>query len=209
MKKALYVLFLLAALGCIIWFVGIPAAREYLSLESRAMTTPLLDATMAHESLAEYEWKREEIIRYTPRPIPDLEADFLGLGYPAFLFLDDGYGQVDRTGEKAVHEDGMVVYLYMEDGTGYLTSSLLEYSVPQERFSSTAMDQNIQAFLDYASVITGRSIDENTKKELLRAFTELFNDPDKVPRTAMINGLEFTISVDPVMSTIIMELPEP
>ena len=60
MKKALYVLFLLAALGCIIWFVGIPVAKEYLSPESRAMTTPLLDATMAHESLAEYQYADQD-----------------------------------------------------------------------------------------------------------------------------------------------------
>ena len=101
----------------------------------------------------------------------------------------------------------MVVSLFMHDNY-YLSHAMLEYTVPADRFMSTAMDSNIRPFIDFLKVITGADVSEDDTRELLRAFTELFNDAENKPRTIQINDVSLRLEIDKfynVISLVVLE----
>lgn len=194
MRKIAFWFLLLLSLIAIGRFAGWPAVRALVEGKN-IRDTDLKPAEEAEESFAEEGWIRQVKFVYKRRDIPSLEKDFEAKGYPPFLYLAEKDGSVGRSGEKSYHEDGMAVFLFMDD-TYYLTHARLEYTVPSEKFTSTAMNGNILPFSDFAGIITGKEVTAEDRERLMREFTELFNDGDHKPRTIEINDLEFTVSLD-------------
>ena len=202
MKKIIWILLLLTALASAGWFVGKPVLEKYLAEKQPA--EQLGNAESAAESFAEEGWVRQEKFTYRRRDIPSLEADFEAIGYPPFLYLAEKDGTVGRNGEKSYHEDGMALFLYMDE-TCYLTHATLEYTVPSGKFNSTAMSGNVLPFCDFAGIITGRELKEEDRELLIREFAELFNDAEHKPRKLKLNDLEFTVSLDSFYMLLVME----
>ena len=201
MKKVIWLLLILVALASACWFVGWPVLEQFLA--ERQPADQLKGADEATDSFAEEGWIRQEKFIYRRRDIPSLEKEFEAIGYPPFLYLAEQDGSVGRSGEKSYHEDGMALFLYMDE-TWYLTHAKLEYTVPAGKFSSTAMSGNIRPFCDFAGIITGKEIKEEDRELLIRDFAELFNDADHKPRKLKLNGLEFTISLDGFYMLLVM-----
>ena len=190
MKKIIWLVLILVALASAGWFVGRPVLERFLA--ERRPAERLKSADEAKDSFAEEGWIRQEKVIYRRRDIPSLEKEFEAVGYPPFLYLAEQDGSVGRSGEKSYHEDGMALFLYMDE-TWYLTHAKLEYTVPSGKFSSTAMSGNIRPFCE-----------EEDRELLIREFAELFNDAEHKPRKLKLNGLEFTISLDSFYMLLVM-----
>ena len=206
MKKFLFWFFLLIALAAIGYFVVYPYVNENYIKPRKA--DPVEVALTGKENLAnssslfEEGWVELEVWVYVPRDINSLEKDFQDLGYPPFLYMKDETGNLGRR-EKSTHENGMEVYLTMNE-TGYLMNAELDYAVDKSRFSSTAMSENIPPFLDFIRIITNKEVSEEDQKLLLRAFTNVFNDSSSKNNTIRINELDFQIAVDSSLYPLII-----
>lgn len=204
MKKVLFWLLFIAAIVSIGYFVGYPLYLEYCTPAPVAEEiTPLEDVATAQESFAQEGWVKIEKFVYQKRDLPSLEADFQAVGYPAFLYMAEDDGSLNKKGEKSFHEDGMALYLYMNDAY-YLDSATMEYSVPVSRFNSTSMDANIPPFYDFVRIITGRELTDEDKDSLMRTFTDVFNETESVVHTVTINDLTFTITLDKFFNLLII-----
>lgn len=204
MKKVLFWLLFVVALGSIGYFVGYPLYQEYcVPTPVAEVAVPLEDIGTVQESFAQEGWIKIEKFVYQKRDLPSLEADFQAVGYPAFLYMADDDGALNKKGEKSFHEDGMALYLYMNDAY-YLDSASMEYSVPASRFNSTSMDENIPPFYDFVRIVTGRDLTDEDKDSLLRTFTDVFNETESVVHTVTINDLTFTITLDKFFNLLII-----
>lgn len=202
MRKIIWWILLIVSIAAIIAFVGYP---KYKEVTGKALEADMLlpGAELAQESPVQEGWVKQTVFRYVKRSIPELEADFTAAGYPPFLYMADGEGNLDLKGEKSYHEDGMAVYLYMNDAY-YMDSAVIEYTVPKNRFTSTRMGNNLPPLISFVEIITGAELDEEGQKQLLRTFTDAFNDKDGKAHTLMLNDLEFTVSLERNLCMIIL-----
>ena len=219
MRKVIWTLMILCAVGVIVYFIGVPYLSSYLRdnhpelLErfgiyvAEAVNDDFLAAySDSAEGIAVKEgWTAPEKIEYQARDIPSLEKDFIAVGYPDFRYVMDDMGNLNQKGEKSFREeDGAMVFLYMNDAY-YLTSARIEFETPRDKFNSTSMNEHIDLYLDFIRIITSREVTETDKNVLLRVFTNVFNDRESKNNTVSINGLEFQVSLDVFNRLIILE----
>lgn len=201
MKKALYALLVIAALISLLYFVAYPYVQEKMQ-EKKPDNVVLASADGVDGNLISDKWEKKEEVVYEKRDYRSIEEDFGRIGYPPFQYLQDGIGAYTTSGEKSIHENGMMVYLYM-DNDYYLQKALIEYPVPANQFSSIAMDKNIQPFYDFVKIITNHELSQQDKTALIREFTNVFNEQDE-QHSIKINGLEFELSIDTFFKSIKM-----
>lgn len=215
MKKLIWAILILAALGAIGYFIGYPYVvkthPEWLELIGIQTEKQVEDNIV----LAEYNgndggleikegWVAPVRYEYARRDIPSIEQEFYALGYPSFLYVTDDQGNLNQLAEKSFRDDGALIYLYMDD-TFYLTEASIEYGVPKNKFNSTSMNEHIGLYTDFIRIITNHEVSEEDKNELLRLFSNIFNNPDSKSNSIEINGLRFTVSLDLFYNLIIMK----
>lgn len=194
MKRIIWRALLLIAMAALIYFIGVPALTGILEAAGKP-EVELISAELAQESQALDGWVKQVEFTYVKRSIPSLEKEFMTAGYPPFLYLADGVGNLDLKGEKSYHEDGMAVYLYMDDSY-YLERATMEYTVAKKDFSSIQMGKNLPPLVKFIEIITGAELDEEARNQLLRAFTDVFNDSEGKEHMLVLNNLEFRISLE-------------
>ena len=205
MKRTAYIVSLFLALAILAVFVVYPAIISYMNNDNKKQQIALASTDKIDTSLSVTEWKDKEQIIYSARDYRTLEEEFESIGYPPFQYLEDGAGSYTTKGERSVHEDGMIVELYMDDNY-YLKYAKIEYTVPSSRFSSTAMDKNITPFVDFLKIITNHDVSTEQISSLTREYANVFNDKEKENKHQInINGLDFTLSIDSFFGSIIME----
>lgn len=221
MKKVLWWVLILVAVGSIGYFVAYPFLSKYLTAnhpeilarvgikveEKKEDDTSLSTYNDGSQLVVKEGWLAPVEFVYVRRDIPSIEKDFYALGYPQFLYVTDSSGILNQNCEKSYREDGALIYLYM-DSTHYLDRASIEYGVAKDKFMSVYMNEHIGIFLDFIHVITNKEVSDYDKKVLLRAFTNVFNDQGTRDNKITINDLEFKVSIDPLYCLIILEIPQ-
>ena len=215
MRKLIWAILILGALGAIGYFIGYPYVvnnhPEWLESIGIKTEKQVEDKTV----LADYDGKDGQIevkegwvapvrYEYAARDIPTLEQEFYALGYPSFLYVTDDQGNLNKQAEKSFRDDGALVYLYMDDAF-YLTEASIEYGVTKIKFNATSMNEHIGLFIDFIKTITNHEVSEEDKNGLLRLFSNIFNNPESKSNSIEINGLKFTVSLDMFYNLIIMK----
>lgn len=211
MKKFLWCLLIIVAVAAIAYFVAYPLLFRYAeenhpdvleklgiaAEEKKEEEVPLMQYGENNAQIEIKEgWVEPEKIVYNPRAVPSVEKDFYALNFPAFQYVQEGNGELNRDMERSYRtEDGVIIYL-VYDEKNYIASASLEMEVPKEKFNSTSMNEHIGLYLDFIRVITDREVSSDDKAALLRAFTNMFNDPESKNNTIKINGLSFRIVLD-------------
>lgn len=207
MKKFLWIFLLFVAVGSLAYFVGYPYYLSSVAVKDKEETTFSLQSLDGVDvEISKEGWTKEEKFTYTARDIPSVEQDFYALGYPPFLYASDSNGDIDKSVETSHHENGMVATLGM-DNKYFVKSGQIEYTVPQDRFNSTAMDKNIAPLCDFVRIITGRAVSEEDRSSLLREFALVFNEKnekDRTTHTIKINDLDFTLGLDRFYLSILL-----
>lgn len=218
MKKVLWWLLILVAIGSIGYFIAYPFLSRYLTenhpeilakvgikVEEKKEDESKLSSFNEEAQIDVKEgWSAPVQFVYVRRDIPSIEKDFYSLGYPQFLYVTDASGGLNQNVEKSFREDGALIYLYM-DSTYYLDKASIEYAVSRDKFNSVSMNEHIGVYLDFIHVITNKEVSEDDKNALLRVFTNVFNDKETKNNKVKINDLEFSISLDTFYRLIIME----
>lgn len=207
MKKTLWFLIILLALGTIFYFVGYPALTNYLEEKNKTEETEtvLTGKDQMTDSLFQNGWIKPEVYVARRKDIPTLEKEFYSLGYPDFLYIpgeNGGISKDDNSGEKSMHENGNQVFLYM-DSTYYMTHAKIEVSVKSNEFNSTSVKNHLDSLLSFIKIITDKDISSEDQNNLLRKFTQAFNDSES--KTIDINGVTFKISLDNFYCLYILE----
>ncbi len=218
MRKFIWCILIVLAVGAIGYFVGYPFLKQYLEennpeiLEKLGIKTEVIiaketdlpDPIETDPLEIKSGWTAPEKIEYSARDIPSVENDFYASGFPPFLYVTDDNGQLNQKCEKSFRDDGALIYLYMNDSY-YLTKASIEYEVEKSKFNSTSMNEHIDLYLNFIKIITSREVDEADKNALLRVFTNVFNDPESKNNKVTINGLEFRVSLDTFFRLIVLE----
>ena len=207
MKKVLWIIVILLALGTIFYFVCYPALTEYLENKDKLTEEEiaLTGKDQMADSLIKNGWEKPEVYVARRKDIPTIEKEFYALGYPDFLYIpgEDGRSSKDNnSGEKSMHDNGNQVFLYM-DGTYYMTHAKIEVQVSSSEFNSVSLKNHVDSFTDFIKIVTDRTVSEEDKSLLLRKFTDAFNDSDS--KSIEINGLTFKISLDKFYCLVILE----
>ena len=205
MKKFIFWFLIILSVASIAYFIGYPYISKRMTpiTDEKETNVNLQELSENSNSFIKEGWVEPEIFVYQRRDIPSLEADFTAKGYPQFLYVTDEDGKLNQKCEKSFHEQGMEVYLFMDD-TFYLTNARIEYGVQKTKFNSTSMSDNIPPLIDFIQIITNRAVSSEDQNNLLRMFTNLFNDPESKNNTIKINDHDFTIKLDSFYNLIII-----
>ena len=196
MKKFCFITLLVASVCVLIYFIGLPFAREYIN--ARSIHTDVLPSAQDAQSLTVWQKRQENV--YIPRPMPDLQTAFQAIGYPPFLPLADGSGaQPQRNGEKSFHENGNMLYLYYDDNF-YTNGGTLNIAVSQKQYNAASMPAQVDTFVRFIEIITGNVVNSEDRKALLRMTSDTINmGLEWKPSTIKINGAEWTFKLDPTV----------
>lgn len=207
MKKTLWFLIILLALGTIFYFVGYPALTNYLEEKGKTeeVGTELTGKDQMADSLFQSGWIKQEVYVAHRKDIPTLEQEFYNLGYPNFLYIpgeNGGISKDDNSGEKSMHDNGNQVFLYM-DSSYYMTHAKIEVTVPSNEFNSTSVKKHLDSLLSFIKIVTDKEVSSEDQNNLLRKFTQAFNDAES--KAIEINGMTFKISLDKFYCLYILE----